>query len=473
MMPVLASVVLVGLYYLIKWMDDPDLLNKIIRGYMSIMSVASMGKLASHGLQLITSLVFPDVWTDRAGRTYQIDGTRRQHVLMDSGPGSVPIVARVTPFPGYLSRVTLPSKVNNFLWTIRHLFMEEWTLKAALHGLGSANITLKLNDMLGFNIAIITIVTYYITQQPYLSNVLGTAFCYMTFGLMSPTSFAIGSAVLFGLFVYDIVMVFYTPYMITVATKLDVPIKLTFQNAKGHASILGLGDIVLPGIFIALALRFDLWRYYNSQIELVPTELTTELTEDVAGNGSTTRKNTKTQHRAVKKPYVSPKGQWGNRLWTQGVTKLFGKATATQALMVSSFPKTYFYAAMLGYLVGMLLTMLVLLIFRHGQPALLYLVPCVTGAVWLTGAIRGELGLMWKYTEDGSLDTQDIVVETDGNGNVIKEVTSKPLEESEKEKDKAVVGGKDGKTPKAKKDDNYPVFLLALIAPRQEDIKEE
>lgn len=211
LMPVLASVVLVGLYYLIKWMEDPDLLNKIIRGYMSIMSVASMGKFAADGLQLLTSLVFPDVWTDRAGRTYKIDGARRQHVLVngDSWTGTV-VSQKVTPFPGYLSGVKLPAKANSSLWTVRHLFMEEWTLKAALHGLGSANITLKLKDMLGFNLAIITIVTYYITQWPYLSNVLGTAFCYMTFGLMSPTSFAIGSAVLSGLFVYDIVMVFYT-----------------------------------------------------------------------------------------------------------------------------------------------------------------------------------------------------------------------------------------------------------------------
>jgi minor histocompatibility antigen H13 len=260
--------------------------------------------------------------------------------------------------------------------------------------------------------------------------------------------------------------------MITVATKLDVPIKLTFQNAKGHASILGLGDIVLPGIFIALALRFDLWRYYNNQIELVPTELTTELKTEATDDNSTVLTKTQTQHRALKQPYVSPKGQWGNRLWTQGLATLFQKPTATPALVVSSFPKTYFYMAMLGYLVGMLMTMIVLVIFRHGQPALLYLVPCVTGAVWLTGAIRGELGLMWKYTEDGSLDTQDVVVETDGEGNIIKEVSSKTVEEAEKEKDKAS-HETDAKTTKARNDDGYPVFLLSLVAPRQEDLKEE
>ena len=74
---------------------------------------------------------------------------------------------------------------------------------------------------------------------------------------MSPTTFWTGSLVLAGLFVYDIVMVFYTyvnlfntfvdtkssssPMMITVATKLEAPIKLVFPG-PGRGSMLGLGD---------------------------------------------------------------------------------------------------------------------------------------------------------------------------------------------------------------------------------------
>ena len=40
--------------------------------------------------------------------------------------------------------------------------------------------------------------------------------------------------------------------MVTVATSLDVPIKLVFPGPV-RSSILGLGDIVIPGIVIALA----------------------------------------------------------------------------------------------------------------------------------------------------------------------------------------------------------------------------
>ena len=50
--------------------------------------------------------------------------------------------------------------------------------------------------------------------------------------------------------------------MVKVATTLDVPIKilwaksLTFSSERGF-TMLGLGDIVVPGMFVALALRYD------------------------------------------------------------------------------------------------------------------------------------------------------------------------------------------------------------------------
>lgn len=50
--------------------------------------------------------------------------------------------------------------------------------------------------------------------------------------------------------------------MVKVATSLDVPIKLlwpkslVFAGERGF-TMLGLGDVVVPGVFIALALRYD------------------------------------------------------------------------------------------------------------------------------------------------------------------------------------------------------------------------
>ena len=49
---------------------------------------------------------------------------------------------------------------------------------------------------------------------------------------------------------------------VTVAKSFDAPIKLLFPrvlSGKGTPfSMLGLGDIVIPGIFVALLLRYDI-----------------------------------------------------------------------------------------------------------------------------------------------------------------------------------------------------------------------
>ena len=51
-------------------------------------------------------------------------------------------------------------------------------------------------------------------------------------------------------------MVFKSDLMVTVAKNLDIPIKLSLPY-KDKFSILGLGDIVVPGILVAWALKFD------------------------------------------------------------------------------------------------------------------------------------------------------------------------------------------------------------------------
>uniref|UniRef100_A0A0D9WGV8 Uncharacterized protein n=1 Tax=Leersia perrieri TaxID=77586 RepID=A0A0D9WGV8_9ORYZ len=96
---------------------------------------------------------------------------------------------------------------------------------------------------------------WYAAKKHWLANnVLGIAFCIQA-----------------GLFVYDIFWVFFTPVMVSVAKSFDAPIKLLFPtgDAARPFSMLGLGDIVIPGIFVALALRFDVSRgikncYFNS-----------------------------------------------------------------------------------------------------------------------------------------------------------------------------------------------------------------
>ena len=57
---------------------------------------------------------------------------------------------------------------------------------------------------------------------------------------------------------------------VTVAKSFDAPIKLLFPRSedlsggKAPFSMLGLGDIVVPGIFVALILRYDAKQNFRS-----------------------------------------------------------------------------------------------------------------------------------------------------------------------------------------------------------------
>ncbi|KAG5381461.1 hypothetical protein IGI04_032931 [Brassica rapa subsp. trilocularis] len=58
----------------------------------------------------------------------------------------------------------------------------------------------------------------------------------------------------------------------------------------------------------------------------------------------------------------------------------------------------YFLCLTIGYGVGLLLTCLGLyLMDGHGQPALLYIVPCTLGLAVVMGLVRGELKELWNY----------------------------------------------------------------------------
>jgi len=105
---------------------------------------------------------------------------------------------------------------------------------------------------------------YVYTKHWIANNVLGLSFSVQGVAFLSLGSYKIGCILLGGLFFYDIFWVFGTEVMVTVAKSFDAPIKLlwpkNFFADPMQFSMLGLGDIVIPGIFVALMLRFDAHR---------------------------------------------------------------------------------------------------------------------------------------------------------------------------------------------------------------------
>ncbi|XP_064951071.1 signal peptide peptidase-like 2 isoform X3 [Musa acuminata AAA Group] len=63
----------------------------------------------------------------------------------------------------------------------------------------------------------------------------------------------------------------------------------------------------------------------------------------------------------------------------------------------------YFLWLIFGYTFGLSVTYLVFYLMNgHGQPALLYLVPCTLGLTVVLGGLRGEIGDLWNYGETPS-----------------------------------------------------------------------
>lgn len=187
--------------------------------------------------------------------------------------------------------------------------------------------------------------------------------------------------------------------MVTVATNLDVPIKLLFprpgttKDGKQALAMLGLGDIVIPGLVIAMSLRWDLWRFYETKRRATLLEVQNLAMEEIVDSDGHDRKRRKTygdeEMELMTKPrYVKVTGVFGERFW-KGVEGVV-------------FKKLYFLASIGGYILGMVATLTVMHVWKHAQPALLYLVPGVLGSIWGTAALRGELSLMWNYTEEGN-----------------------------------------------------------------------
>ncbi len=152
-------------------------------------------------------------------------------------------------------------------------------------------------------------------------------------------------------FVYDVFWVFVSPLlfggksvMVEVAvgvTSSSIPLPMLVLVPKflsGGSGLLGLGDIVLPGILLAFLFRCDFAK----------------------------------------------------------ATKAVGSARRLRLTEVLAVPQGYFAPCLCGYATGLVLTFAALAVTQLGRPALLYLVPSTLGTALLLAHRRGELGEMWR-----------------------------------------------------------------------------
>eukprot|EP00002_Diphylleia_rotans_P030350 TRINITY_DN6229_c0_g1_i1.p1 TRINITY_DN6229_c0_g1~~TRINITY_DN6229_c0_g1_i1.p1 ORF type:complete len:237 (+),score=31.13 TRINITY_DN6229_c0_g1_i1:465-1175(+) len=140
-------------------------------------------------------------------------------------------------------------------------------------------------DCIVFLISVMVIIFWYVTGHWGLNNIIGISFCIASMSTLRIPNVKIATMLLGALFLYDIFWVFYSEsifhknVMVTVATshttnpivaiaeranitipithELDLPLKIMYPNDGKGYSILGLGDMVIPGMMLTTFLRFD------------------------------------------------------------------------------------------------------------------------------------------------------------------------------------------------------------------------
>ncbi|PIL36227.1 hypothetical protein GSI_01889 [Ganoderma sinense ZZ0214-1] len=206
--PVIGSVVLFGLYLIVKFYGK-EWITWFLQWYFTFAGVGSVGK----------SLISLTRWLVGDSRWSKFD---KATILILKGPRELLSLSLRTPSFFLIPAGAIPS--------ILYTFGGSATRRSAL-----------------------------------LTDILGLSFSHNALSLLKLDSFKTGVVLLSGLFVYDIWWVFGTEVMVKVATTLDVPIKLLwpksllFSGERGF-TMLGLGDIVIPGMFVATALRYDYYR---------------------------------------------------------------------------------------------------------------------------------------------------------------------------------------------------------------------
>nr|ACO10472.1 Minor histocompatibility antigen H13 [Caligus rogercresseyi] len=127
------------------------------------------------------------------------------------------------------------------------------------------DLNFSTHDLVALGLSSVMGIWYLLQKHWIANNVFGLAFAVNGIDLLHLNTVLTGCILLGGLFFYDIFWVFGTNVMVTVATNFEAPIKLVFPQdlmEKGifeakNVTMLGLGDIVIPGIFVALLLRYD------------------------------------------------------------------------------------------------------------------------------------------------------------------------------------------------------------------------
>ena len=234
--------------------------------------------------------------------------------------------------------------------------------------------------------------------------------------LVGVSSFRVAAVLLCGLLAYDVFWVFGSPsaigenVMLQVATSdsLVGPTRLIFPRVPGSAgeaatfpfSLLGLGDVAVPGLLACLALRYDASRSIDMRARgMAAAEAISEALAslDPTATGDEIAEATGDAAIAAYDRIADLELEQRNRSLGQSESGL------TETVYLASdavlYQRHYFVPVMVAYVGGLGMAFAANAITGLGQPALLYLVPATLGAVVVVAAGRKDLKKVWAYKD--------------------------------------------------------------------------
>ena len=189
------------------------------------------------------------------------------------------------------------------------------------------------------------IAIYFLTRHYILNDIICFCLAFTTLSFIILKSFLLCFVCLFAFFIYDTFWVFYSEkiftenVMVVAATSIQIPIKIEFpilfsNNPIKNCMLLGLGDILLPGMVIKYCRRFDLLK---------------------------------------KKMEKKKLGQRKKK------TKM-----------------NFYSFNLLLYFISVVLAMIMMFVFDHGQPVLFYISPIFIIGLMGKAYYDGCLGIFWS-----------------------------------------------------------------------------
>jgi len=253
-------------------------------------------------------------------------------------------------------------------------------------------------------VALLLPIVWAITDYWLLTNFLALCLAIEALSFVRLPNLMVSLILLSLFYFYDMFWVFFSAFffganvMVSVATSLpSLPVVLHFSSwiDPDRTNMLGLGDLLIPGMYLCFLYHFDL-----RQDALRITQLRKDadepldydepehpLEQEVADDADLDG-DTPLQHLDLDLELQERDG-----LILHGGESASNTAPSSKRI---AGLKVYFLLGLLGYALGLYTAVCVVAIFQLAQPALIYLVPGILIPSLSVAALKGELGALWR-----------------------------------------------------------------------------